>query len=88
MVNEYYAAYEIIGWAERPRTKISRSLGVKLSRNNRRIGSVPESDDDNGEPPNLEDIVRLEPMTYSTFLVIFPAYSGIWTSSTGVQLVH
>lgn len=37
---------------------------------------VGASDDDDGKPPNLEDIACLEPTAHSTFLALFPGITG------------
>jgi hypothetical protein len=76
LIKRYHAAYEVV-----ERTEGLCSAGEKHLEGYEAIArklekGVGTSDDDDGKPPNLEDIACLEPASHSTFLALFSSLTS------------
>jgi len=76
LVKKYHAEYEIVertdGLCSVAGQHLERYEVVAQKLEN----GVGASDDDDGKPPNLEDIACLEPTTHSAFLALFPSITN------------
>ena len=72
LAKKYHAAYEIVERTEGLCSVAEQHLEQYEAIAQRLEQGVGASDDDDGKPPNLEDIACLEPTTHSTFLALFP----------------
>ena len=76
LVKKYHAAYEVVERTEGLCSAAEQDLERYEVIAQKLENGVGASDDDDGRPPNLEDIVCLEPTTHSTFLALFPGITS------------
>ena len=76
LVKKYHAAYEVVERTEGFCSAAEQHLEGYEAIAQKLENGVGASDDDDGKPPNLEDIACLEPTTHSTFLALFPSITG------------
>ena len=76
LVKRYHVAYEIIERTEGHCSAAEKHLERYEAIAQKLENGVGASDDDDGKPPNLEDIACLEHTTHSTFLALFPSITS------------
>jgi len=76
LVKKYHAAHEIVERTERLCSAAEQHLEGCEAVAQKLENGVGASDDDDGNPPNLEDIACLEPTAHSTFLALFPGVTS------------
>jgi len=76
LVKRYHAAYEVVERTEGFCSAAERHLEGYEAIAQKLENGVGASDEDDGKPPNLEDIACLEHTTHSTFLALFPGITS------------
>jgi len=76
LVKTYHAAYEIVERTEGYCSAAEQHLEGYETIMQKLENGVGASDDDDGKPPNLEDVACLEPAAHSTFLALFPGITS------------
>jgi len=76
LVKKYHAAYEIVERTEGFCSAAEQHLEGYEAIAQKLEGGVGASDDDDGKPPNLEDIACLDSTIHSTFLALFPGITS------------
>ena len=76
LVKKYHAAYEIVERTEGFCSTAEQHLEGYETIAQKLESGVGASDDDDGKPPNLEDVACLEPTAHSTFLALFPSITS------------